>query len=191
MTTAKIWLRPAAILALPLCALVLSGCVVSQSTYDQSQANLQQAQANNQRLQAENASLKTQIAQDQEQHMFTVAADVLFPSGGFEISANGHAMIDDIAGKLKTLRNSKIVVYGYTDNAKVGAALRKAGVKTNVDLSSRRADAVVNLLVTDGVNPNIISAKGRGDTHPVAPNTTAEGRSQNRRIEIAVEGPGN
>jgi flagellar motor protein MotB len=41
-----------------------------------------------------------------------------------------------------------------------------------------------------GLNFNIISAKGVGDTHPVAPNDTAEGRAQNRRIEIVMEGPG-
>jgi flagellar motor protein MotB len=41
-----------------------------------------------------------------------------------------------------------------------------------------------------GINPNLLSAKGRGETHPAAPNDTATGRAQNRRIEIAVEAPG-
>jgi outer membrane protein OmpA-like peptidoglycan-associated protein len=56
--------------------------------------------------------------------------------------------------------------------------------------SSRRAGDVVTYLVSQGVNPNIISAKGFGDTHPVAPNDTPADRAKNRRIEITVQGPG-
>jgi chemotaxis protein MotB len=44
--------------------------------------------------------------------------------------------------------------------------------------------------VAQGINPNIVSAKGVGDTRPVAPNDTPQGRAQNRRIEITVQGPG-
>jgi outer membrane protein OmpA-like peptidoglycan-associated protein len=65
----------------------------------------------------------------------------------------------------------------------------KLGIKTNLDLSSRRADAVVDYLRAHGIDPKILSAKGRGETHPVAPNNTPAGRAQNRRIEIVVEGP--
>jgi len=57
-------------------------------------------------------------------------------------------------------------------------------------LSTRRAATVVTFLVSQGVNANIISAKGVGDTRPVAPNDTPQGRAQNRRIEITVQGPG-
>jgi len=48
----------------------------------------------------------------------------------------------------------------------------------------------VNYLISEGIDPTIISAKGRGDTHPVATNDTAEGRAANRRIEIVLTGPG-
>ncbi len=85
--------------------------------------------------------------------------------------------------------NDKLVVYGYTDDRPVGAALKKRGIIDNLDLSSRRADAVVRYLTSKGVNPSMISAKGRGDTHPAAPNDTPEGRKQNRRIEVVVEQP--
>ena len=92
--------------------------------------------------------------------------------------------------QLQSLQNAKVVVYGYTDNLAVGAPLKRAGIENNVDLSSRRADNVVAYLESQGVNPNIISAKGFGDTHPVASNDTPDGRAKNRRIEIVLEGPG-
>jgi OmpA family len=52
------------------------------------------------------------------------------------------------------------------------------------------ADNVVAYFRSQGVNPGILSAKGFGDTHPVASNDTPQGRAQNRRIEIVLEGPG-
>jgi outer membrane protein OmpA-like peptidoglycan-associated protein len=57
-------------------------------------------------------------------------------------------------------------------------------------LSTRRAATVATFLVSQGLNPNIVSAKGFGDTHPVASNDTPQGRAANRRIEITVQGPG-
>jgi len=169
--------RTVAAATAPLAALLLSACV-SQQTYDA--------------MIADNNKLKAQIAAMQAQSSFVEAGDLLFPEGGYRLSAAGQAeLANNIAPKLRSLPpNSKIVVYGYTDNTPVGAALRKQGVATNVDLSSRRADAVVNYLVSEGIDPTVISAKGRGDSHPVATNDTAEGRAANRRIEIVLTGPG-
>jgi chemotaxis protein MotB len=96
----------------------------------------------------------------------------------------------NIVPKLVGLQNAKVVVYGYTDNVPVGSALQQQGINDNLTLSSRRAGAVVNYLISQGVNPNIISAKGFGETHPVASNDTPEGQAQNRRIIITVQGPG-
>ena len=82
------------------------------------------------------------------------------------------------------------MVYGYTDNTPVGPELQRQGIPDNLVLSTRRAATVANFLISQGVNPNIVSAKGVGDTRPVAPNDTPQGRAQNRRIEITVQGPG-
>ena len=92
--------------------------------------------------------------------------------------------------KLQSLQNAKVVVYGYTDDLPVGVPLQRAGIANNIDLSSRRADNVVAYLTSQGGNPNVISAKGFGDTHPVASNDTPDDRAKNRRIEIVLEGPG-
>ena len=64
-------------------------------------------------------------------------------------------------------------------------------IATNLELSSRRADGVVDYLVNQGLNQNLISAQGFGETNPVASNDTPEGRAQNRRIEVTLVGPGN
>jgi chemotaxis protein MotB len=181
--------RPAALLALPFCTLLLTGCGTSQSGYDELQTRYEQSQSANRRLQSENAQLQSQLTQQTQQNMYTVAADLLFPPGGFDITPNGQAALNDIIARLKSVKN-KIVVYGYTDDQPVGPPLKKQGIKTNLDLSSKRADTVADYLRSHGIDPNLLSAKGRGDTHPVAPNNTAAGRAQNRRIEIVVEGPG-
>jgi chemotaxis protein MotB len=162
--------------ALCLGALILSACV-SQSQYDVAAA--------------ENQRLKAQLAAMQAEQKYVEAADYLFPSGGFQLSPAGQAeLANNIVPKLKGLQNAKIVVYGYTDNTPVGPELQRQGIPDNLVLSTRRAATVANFLVAQGINPNIVSAKGVGDTRPVAPNDTPQGRAQNRRIEITVQGPG-
>jgi chemotaxis protein MotB len=106
------------------------------------------------------------------------------------LSAAGQAALGQYVPQLKSVQNVKVVVYGFTDNLPVGPALQRAGIADNLDLSSRRAAIVAAFLQSQGVNPNILSAKGFGATHPVAPNDTPQGRAQNRRIEIVFEGPG-
>jgi chemotaxis protein MotB len=169
--------------ALPFAALLLCACV-SQSSYDELQAQNQQLQAQNQQLQA-------QIAGLQREASFVEAGDLLFPPGGYQLSPAGQQeLTNNIVPKLTGLQNAKIVVYGYTDNTPVGPQLQRAGVNDNLTLSSRRAGAVVTYLVSQGVSPNIISAKGFGDTHPIAPNDTPADQAKNRRIVITVQGPG-
>jgi chemotaxis protein MotB len=126
----------------------------------------------------------------QAENKWVVAGDVLFPEGGYQLSASGKQALNQYVPQLQSLHNAKVVVYGYTDNLPVGPPLQRAGIANNLDLSSRRADNVVAYLTSQGANPNIISAKGLGDTHPVASNDTPEGRAKNRRIEIVLEGPG-
>lgn len=100
------------------------------------------------------------------------------------------ATLSQYVPRLQALQNAKVVVYGYTDDRPVGRALRRAGIMNNLDLSSRRADNVVAYLASQGIDPSIMSAKGFGDTHPVASNASVEGRAQNRRVVIVLEGPG-
>ena len=167
---------------LPLTALLLGACV-SESAYEQQTRQLQATQA-------QAAAEQQQIAKMQAENKWVVAGDLLFPEGGYQLSPAGHQALGQYVPQLQNLKNAKVVVYGYTDNLAVGPALQRAGIKDNIDLSSRRADNVVAYFRAQGVNPNILSAKGFGDTHPVASNDTPDGRAKNRRIEIVMEGPG-
>ena len=177
----KIDLAAAARIA-PLTALILGGCV-SQSAYEQQGQELQAARA-------QAAAEQSQVAKMQAENKWAAAGDVLFPEGGYQLSPSGQAALSQYVPRLQSLQNAKVVVYGYTDNLPVGPALQRAGIKDNIDLSSKRADAVVAYFRSQGVNPNIISAKGFGDTHPVAPNDTPDDRAKNRRIDIVLEGSG-
>lgn len=172
----------AAARVIPLTALMLGACV-SQSAYEKQGAELQAARA-------QTTAEQAQIAKMQQEQKWVVAGDVLFPEGGYQLSGNGKLALNQYVPQLQGLQNAKVVVYGYTDNKPVGPGLQRAGIANNVDLSSRRADNVVAYFTSQGVNPDIISAKGFGDTHPVTSNDTPDGRAKNRRIEIVLEGPG-
>jgi flagellar motor protein MotB len=125
-----------------------------------------------------------------ERTLMTMASDLDFVSGGYTLRPAGKKELDGLIPALQALGpNDKIVVYGYTDNQPVGKALMAKGIADNLDLSSKRANEVVRYLTSKGINPSIISSKGRGEEHPVAPNDTRQGRAKNRRIEVVVEQP--
>jgi chemotaxis protein MotB len=98
--------------------------------------------------------------------------------------------IAKMAPILAPFQQTTIIVTGYTDNVPIGPELRQQGVENNQQLSLRRAQTVADFLVSQGVNPNLISAQGSGDADPVAPNDTPQGRAQNRRVELTLAGPG-
>jgi outer membrane protein OmpA-like peptidoglycan-associated protein len=120
------------------------------------------------------------------QPMTTLSSDLAF-GHGIELTRNGKITLDKLLPKLQ---GAHVMVTAYTDNTPVGAAAQKKGVADNNDLSQKRADAVVAYLTAKGVDPGSIAGQGQGEANPIAPNTTAKGRAQNRRIEIAIAPPG-
>jgi len=64
------------------------------------------------------------------------------------------------------------------------------GVTSNLILSQKRADNVMQYMISQGVNPNLVSAQGFGDADPVASNATPEGKAQNRRVELTLANSG-
>ncbi len=172
-----------------LSALVLTGCV-SQGKYDALQAQNQQLQQQVTTQSEELAASKAQISRLQGAIKYTVNSDLLFPSGGWQMSAKGQQIIARMASKLAPTQQNKIAVNGYTDNAPIGPELARQGITTNLILSQKRAENVMEFLISKGVKPDLISAHGYGEANPVAPNDTAKGRSQNRRVELTLGGSG-
>jgi chemotaxis protein MotB len=174
------------ILLFPLIASVLLSACVSQSTYDQLQAQYQQLQQQNAQLSTQVANDKAQICRLQGAIKYTVNSDLLFPPGGWEMSDQGKQIIASMAAKLAPTQQNKILVSGYTDNAPIGPALQRQGITSNQILSQKRAENVMAFLTSQGVKPDLVSAQGFGDTNPIASNDTAQGRAQNRRVELSL-----
>ena len=120
----------------------------------------------------------------------TMTDRILFPSGGYRINDRARDELLKMVPTLRSLQQTRVIIEGYTDTTPVSREMQREGIASNLDLSSRRADTVADVLIRGGVSRNIISADGRGDANPVASNSTAEGRAQNRRIEVTLAGPG-
>ena len=162
---------------------LLNGCV-TQSKYNALDQEYQQ-------LQAAFSADQAQIVLLEGELKVTMVDQVLFSEGGFRLNAQAKAVLSKLVPTLSGLQQTKIIVDGYTDNVPIGPGLKREGIDSNLELSSRRADMVVEYLEQQGVNPNLISAQGFGESNPVASNDTPEGRSQNRRIEVTLVGAGN
>jgi chemotaxis protein MotB len=176
------------VLMLPIMASILLSACVSQSKYDELQAQYQQVQQQNAALSNQVAADKAQICRLQGAIKYTVNSDLLFPSGSYQMSERGKQIIAGLAAKLAPTQQNKILVSGYTDNAPIGPALQRQGITSNEILSQKRAENVMEYLVSLGVKPDLLSAKGFGDSNPVASNDTAQGRAQNRRVELSLAG---
>jgi Flagellar motor protein len=165
---------------------LLSACV-SEQRYD---ALEQKYETMERQLSAEIAADQVTITRLQGELKVTLKDEILFPEGGWQLNPQAKATLGKIVPSLIGLQQTRIVVNGYTDNVPIGPELKQMGIESNLELSSRRADTVVAFLQAQGVNPNLLSAQGFGETHPVASNDTPEGRAQNRRIEVTLVGPG-
>jgi outer membrane protein OmpA-like peptidoglycan-associated protein len=103
-------------------------------------------------------------------------SNVHFETGKADIVADSEAALNDAVAALKEHPDWNIRVEGFTDN--VGSK------EANLKLSSDRADAVMNWLAEHGIDRSRLSAKGYGESRPVASNSTERGRAKNRRVEL-------
>jgi chemotaxis protein MotB len=166
---------------------------LSQEKYDALAAQNNQLRTENTAQAGEINSLRqqvgsreTQVGRLQDAIKYTVNSELLFKSGSWTITPDGREIMAKIASQLAPNQERKIVINGYTDNQPVGRSLRREGIDSNDALSLRRAEAVSQFLVSQGVRPNMVTVQGLGERQPVATNDTAEGRARNRRVEIAL-----
>jgi outer membrane protein OmpA-like peptidoglycan-associated protein len=144
----------------------------SEAARKESEARAAQAAADLARI----ASVK----QESRGMVITLSGEVLFTSGKAELLPAAQAKLTEVANALTQQGpDANIVVEGHTD-----AQGKEA---FNLDLSTRRAQAVRDYLASHGVAPDRIRAEGLGFSRPIGDNKTAEGRANNRRVEIVVQ----
>ena len=109
---------------------------------------------------------------------------LLFKSGSWTVGADGRLAIEELGNVLADNPDIAILIEGHTDNVPYSG---KGPLKGNWDLSTKRATAIVNqLLENPNILPQNLTAAGRGEYLPIAPNSTREGRAANRRIEVVL-----
>jgi outer membrane protein OmpA-like peptidoglycan-associated protein len=109
--------------------------------------------------------------------IITLSGSVLFRSNDSALLPAALTRLDQVAEAL-VAKGQRVTVEGYTDS--------RGSQSTNMSLSQRRADSVRSYLVTRGFPTEKIEARGMGPDRPIADNTSAEGRANNRRVEIVI-----
>jgi outer membrane protein OmpA-like peptidoglycan-associated protein len=160
-----------------------------QADADQSRLAAQQAQLSAQQADIDKAAMRTRLSEqlskilatrDSARGLIVSMSDVLFDTGKYSLKPGAREKLAKVAGILLAYPGLNIEVGGYTDNV--------GGDQMNQTLSENRAGSVRDYLVQQGVATNSVSARGFGNTLPVATNGNSAGRQQNRRVELLVSG---
>ena len=135
-------------------------------------------------LKQELGEAKAKLEMTQRGLVLTFLDEIFFDSGKSAIKPEGLKTLERLAQVLKeTVPDSPVAVEGHTDNVPI----KHSSWRSNWELSSGRALAVVHYLIDQqGLKPERLQAAGFGEFHPVASNESAEGRRQNRRVEIVI-----
>jgi len=149
---------------------------------DRSRLAAQQADTDKAAMRARLSEQLNSILQtrDSARGLIVSMSDVLFDTGQYSLKPGAREKLAKVAGILLAYPGLNIEVGGYTDNV--------GGDDMNQKLSENRADSVRAYLVQQGVTTNSVSARGFGNTLPVASNDSSAGRQQNRRVELLVSG---
>jgi outer membrane protein OmpA-like peptidoglycan-associated protein len=149
-----------------------------QAADSKAAASEQRAVESEQKTIAANDALAKLAAKDEERGMvITLSGGVLFRSNDAQLLPAAQTKLDDVAVALLT-NGRPVSIEGYTDS--------KGSQSRNIDLSQRRAESVRSYLITRGLPADRVVAKGMGPDRPIADNGNAEGRANNRRVEIVV-----
>jgi outer membrane protein OmpA-like peptidoglycan-associated protein len=110
---------------------------------------------------------------------------IKFATGSATLTAASQNVLMQLASVLKQNTDCDVAIQGYTDNAGWKNSTAEQSAQKNMNLSQQRAQSVTNYLQTQGVSANQIrSTMGYGEANPVADNSTAAGKAQNRRVEV-------
>lgn len=110
---------------------------------------------------------------------------LLFATGSWDVNANGRQAVQELGKVLADNKEIAVLIEGHTDN--VPFRSQGQGVDNNWDLSTKRATAIINILVENqGIPKDNLTAAGRSEYAPIASNNTVEGKARNRRIEVIL-----
>jgi outer membrane protein OmpA-like peptidoglycan-associated protein len=161
----------------------------AQADADQSRLIAQQAQQGEHDANAQKAVMRVQLSEqlnkvlqtrDSARGLIVSMSDVLFDTGAYSLKPGAREKLAKVSGILIAYPTLTIQVGGYTDNV--------GGDEMNQKLSENRATSVRDYMVEQGVVANSVTARGFGNSLPVATNDNAAGRQENRRVELVVSG---
>lgn len=118
------------------------------------------------------------VQQVGEELVVTFQSPILFDTDSSVLKPDARRLLDDVAHVLQTYPETNVLVKGHTDD--------QGTESYNQQLSERRAESVRNYLLTQGVTASRLTALGFGESMPVASNSSASGRAQNRRVEMQI-----
>ena len=166
-----------------------SALSAAQADAEQSRMAAEKARLSAQQSETDKATMRIQLSEqlnkvlqtrDSARGLIVSMSDVLFDTGKYSLKSGAREKLAKVAGILLAYPGLNIEVGGYTDNV--------GGDAMNQTLSENRASSVRDYLVQQGVATGAVSAKGFGNTLPVASNDNSAGRQQNRRVELLVSG---
>ena len=109
---------------------------------------------------------------------------LLFSSGSWAVGSEGRRAVEQLGEVLATNPDIAVLIEGHTDNVPYGG---NGPLKDNWDLSTKRATSIVNILrENNSIDPQNLTAAGRGEFAPIGSNDTNEGKAKNRRIEVIL-----
>jgi outer membrane protein OmpA-like peptidoglycan-associated protein len=161
----------------------------AQAEAENARGDAEQAQQQAQQAEGEKAEMRAKLlrqlndilqTRDTARGLVVNMSDVLFDSGKYTLKPAAREKLAKVAGVLMAYPGITVEVDGYTDNV--------GGEALNQTLSEKRADAVRDYLLQQGVPADSLSARGFGDDSPVASNDTSIGRQLNRRVELVLSG---
>jgi outer membrane protein OmpA-like peptidoglycan-associated protein len=129
-------------------------------------------------LRAELESTGVRVVRDSDSIRLVMPGNITFRSDSSDINAGFYPVLNSVAKVLKKYSNSTVMVMGYTDST--------GSVDYNQSLSQQRAQAVASYLMGQGIKSSRFEVMGMGISNPIADNSTAAGRQQNRRVEIKI-----
>jgi outer membrane protein OmpA-like peptidoglycan-associated protein len=161
----------------------------SDTLRQQAESAQQQAEKDKQRAEYEKQELRARLLQqlnsilatrDSARGLVANMSDVLFRSGSFELLPSARERLAKVSGIVLAYPSLHVAVEGHTDS--IGSD------DYNQQLSEHRAQVVRDYFVQQGINSSAVEFRGYGKTEPIASNDTAEGRQQNRRVELILSG---